>query len=185
VATTNDLKNGLVLNLDGQLWSVVEFQHVKPGKGGAFVRTKVRNIATGAVLDKTFRAGEKFERMHTQSRKMAFLYATEEEVVLMDNDTYEQVSVSPAMAEDALEWVVENMEVEIMYLNGQPFEVAAPNFVELVITQSDPGVQGNTAQGATKPATLESGVTIQVPLFIEEGEKVKVDTRSGEYLGRA
>jgi len=137
------------------------------------------------VLDKTFRAGEKFDRMHTQSRKMAFLYATDEEVVLMDNETYEQVSVSPSMAEGALKWVVENMEVEIMYLNGVPFEVDAPNFVELTITRSDPGVQGNTAQGATKPATLESGATIQVPLFIEEGEKVKVDTRSGEYLGRA
>ena len=149
------------------------------------MRTKVRNIATGAVLDKTFRAGEKFDRMHTQSRKMAFLYATDDEVVLMDNETYEQVSVTPAMAQDALKWVVENMEVEIMYLNGQPFEVAPPNFVELTITQSDPGVQGNTAQGATKPATLESGATVQVPLFIEEGEKIKVDTRTGEYLGRA
>jgi elongation factor P len=185
VVTTNQFKTGMAIEIDGQPFTIVEFQHVKPGKGGAFVRTKVRNIATGAVLDKTFRAGEKFDRMHTQSRKMAFLYATEDEVVLMDNETYEQVSVSPAMAQDALKWVVENMEVEIMYLNGVPFEVAAPNFVELTITQSDPGVQGNTAQGATKPATLESGTTVQVPLFIEEGEKVKVDTRSGEYLGRA
>jgi elongation factor P len=185
VVTTNQFKTGMAIEIDGQPFTIVEFQHVKPGKGGAFVRTKVRNIATGAVLDKTFRAGEKFDRMHTQSRKMAFLYATEDEVVLMDNETYEQVSVSPSMAQDALKWVVENMEVEIMYLNGVPFEVAAPNFVELTITQSDPGVQGNTAQGATKPATLESGTTVQVPLFIEEGEKVKVDTRSGEYLGRA
>jgi elongation factor P len=185
VVTTNQFKTGMAIEIDGLPFTIVEFQHVKPGKGGAFVRTKVRNIATGAVLDKTFRAGEKFDRMHTQSRKMAFLYATEDEVVLMDNESFEQVSVTPSMAQDALKWVVENMEVEIMYLNGQPFEVAAPNFVELTITQSDPGVQGNTAQGATKPATLESGVTIQVPLFIEEGEKVKVDTRSGEYLGRA
>ena len=185
VINTNQFKTGMAIAIDGQPFTIVDFQHVKPGKGGAFVRTKVRNIATGAVLDKTFRAGEKFDRMHTQSRKVAYLYSTEDEVVLMDNETYEQVSVSPAMAEDALKWVVENMEVELMYLNGQPFEVAAPNFVELTITQSDPGVQGNTAQGATKPATLESGVTIQVPLFIEEGEKVKVDTRSGEYLGRA
>ncbi len=185
VVNTNQFKTGMAIAIDGQPFTIVDFQHVKPGKGGAFVRTKVRNIATGAVLDKTFRAGEKFDRMHTQSRKVAYLYSTEDEVVLMDNETYEQVSVSPAMAEDALKWVVENMEVELMYLNGQPFEVAAPNFVELTITQSDPGVQGNTAQGATKPATLESGVTIQVPLFIEEGEKVKVDTRSGEYLGRA
>jgi elongation factor P len=185
VVNTNQFKTGMAIAIDGQPFTIVEFQHVKPGKGGAFVRTKVRNIATGAVLDRTFRAGEKFDRMHTQSRKMAFLYATEEEVVLMDNETYEQVSVSPSMAEGALKWVVENMEVEIMYLNGVPFEVDAPNFVELTITRSDPGVQGNTAQGATKPATLESGATIQVPLFIEEGEKVKVDTRSGEYLGRA
>jgi elongation factor P len=185
VVNTNQFKSGMAIEIDGQPFTIVEFQHVKPGKGGAFVRTKVRNIATGAVLDKTFRAGEKFDRMHTQSRKLGFLYATEDEVVLMDNETYEQVSVSPSMAQNALKWVVENMEVEVMYLNGQPFEVAPPNFVELTITQSDPGVQGNTAQGATKPATLESGTTVQVPLFIEEGEKIKVDTRSGEYLGRA
>jgi elongation factor P len=185
VVNTNQFKTGMAIEIDGQPFTIVEFQHVKPGKGGAFVRTKVRNIATGAVLDKTFRAGEKFDRIHTQSRKMAYLYSTEGEVVLMDNETFEQVSVTPALAEEALRWVVENMEVELMYLNGEPFEVAAPNFVELVITQSDPGVRGDTAQGATKPATLESGVIIQVPLFIEEGEKVKVDTRSGEYLGRA
>jgi elongation factor P len=185
VVTTNQFKSGMAIEIDGQPFTIVESQHVKPGKGGAFVRTKVRNIATGAVLDKTFRAGEKFERIHTQSRKIAYLYSTDDEVVLMDNETFEQVSVSPAMAENALKWVVENMEVEVMYLNGQPFEVTPPNFVELIITQSDPGVQGNTAQGATKPATLESGAVIQVPLFIEEGEKVKVDTRSGEYLGRA
>jgi elongation factor P len=185
VVNTNQFKTGMAIEIEGQPFTIVDFQHVKPGKGGAFVRTKVRNIATGAVLDKTFRAGEKFERMHTQSRKMAYLYSTEDEVVLMDNETYEQVSVTAAMAKDALQWVVENMEVDIFYLNGEPFDVQAPNFVELVIKQSDPGVQGNTAQGATKPATLESGVVIQVPLFIEEGEKVKVDTRSGEYLGRA
>ena len=185
VVSTNQFKTGMAIELEGQPFTIVDFQHVKPGKGGAFVRTKVRNIATGAVLDKTFRSGEKFERMHTQSRKMAYLYSTEDEVVLMDNDSYEQVSVSPAMAEDALKWVVENMEVDLFYLNGVPFEVQAPNFVELLITKSDPGVQGNTAQGATKPATLESGATVQVPLFIEEGERVKVDTRTGEYLGRA
>ena len=185
VISTSQFKTGMAIEIDGQPFTIVDFQHVKPGKGGAFVRTKVRNIATGAVLDKTFRSGEKFERMHTQSRKMAYLYSTEDEVVLMDNESYEQVSVSPVMAEDALKWVVENMEVDLFYLNGVPFEVQAPNFVELLITQSDPGVQGNTAQGATKPATLESGATVQVPLFIEEGERVKVDTRTGEYLGRA
>ncbi len=185
VVSTNQFKTGMAIEIEGQPFTIVDFQHVKPGKGGAFVRTKMRNIVTGAVLDRTFRAGEKFDRMHTQSRKMAFLYATEGEVVLMDNESFEQISVTPVMAEAALTWVVENMEVELMYLNGVPFEVAAPNFVELLITQSDPGVQGNTAQGATKPATLESGATVQVPLFIEEGERIKVDTRTGEYLSRA
>ena len=185
VVSTNQFKTGMAIEIEGQPFTIVDFQHVKPGKGGAFVRTKVRNIATGAVLDRTFRAGEKFDRMHTQSRKLAYLYSTDDEIVLMDNESFEQVSISPTMAEDALKWVVENMEVELMYLNGEPFEVAAPNFVELKITKSDPGVQGNTAQGATKPATLESGATIQVPLFIEEGERIKVDTRTREYLGRA
>jgi elongation factor P len=185
VVSTNQFKGGMAIEIDGQPFTIVEFQHVKPGKGGAFVRTKVRNIATGAVLEKTFRAGEKFERMRTHSRKMAYLYSTETEVVLMDNETYEQVSVSPEMAKDALQWVSENMEVELLYLNDSPFEVAAPNFVELTVTQSDPGLKGDTAQGATKPATLETGAIVQVPLFIEEGEKVKVDTRTGEYLSRA
>lgn len=185
VVSTNQFKAGMAIEIDGQPYTIVEFQHVKPGKGGAFVRTKVRNIATGNVLEKTFRAGEKFDRMYTQSRKMAYLYSTEDEVVLMDNETFEQVSVSPSMAATALEWVVENMEVDLMYLNGTPFEVAPPNFVELTIAQSDPGVKGDTAQGATKPATLETGTIIQVPLFIEEGERVKVDTRSREYLSRA
>jgi len=185
VVNTNQFKTGMAIAIDGQPFTIVDFQHVKPGKGGAFVRTKVRNIATGAVLDKTFRAGEKFERMHTQSRKMAYLYSTEDEVVLMDNESFEQVSVTPDMAKDALEWVVENMEVDIYYLNGVPFDVQAPMVVELLITQSDPGVQGNTAQGATKPATLETGVVVQVPLFIEEGERIKVDTRTRGYLSRA
>ena len=185
VVSTNQFKTGMAIEIDGQPFTIVDFQHVKPGKGGAFVRTKVRNIATGAVLDRTFRSGEKFERMHTQSRKIAYLYSTEDEVVLMDNQTFEQVSVTPDMAKDALEWAVENMEVEIYYLNGEPFDVQAPNFVELLITTSDPGVRGDTAQGATKPATLETGVVVQVPLFIEEGERIKVDTRAREYLGRA
>lgn len=185
VVSTNQFKTGMAIAIEGQPFTIVDFQHVKPGKGGAFVRTKVRNIATGAVLDRTFRAGEKFDRVHTQSRKMAYLYSTDDEVVLMDNQSYEQVSVTPAMAADALTWVVENMEVELLYLDGSPFEVQAPNFVELAISKSDPGVRGDTAQGATKPATLETGAVVQVPLFIEEGERVKVDTRTGEYLGRA
>ena len=185
VVSTNQFKSGMAIEIDGQPFTIVESQHVKPGKGGAFVRTKVRNIATGAVLERTYRAGEKFARVHTQSRKMQYLYATEGEVVFMDNETFEQVSVTPDMAKGALEWVVENGEAELLYINGAPFEVAAPNFVELLIVQSDPGVRGDTAQGATKPATLETGVVVQVPLFIEEGERLKIDTRTREYLSRA
>jgi elongation factor P len=185
VISTSQFKNGIAIEIEGDYFTIVEFQHVKPGKGGAFVRTRVRNIATGAVLDKTFRSGEKFTRVHTQSRKMQFLYATDTEVVLMDGQTYEQVSVPPSLAADALKWVVENMNVDLMYLNGQPSAVEPPTSVELAVTHTEPGLRGDTAQGGTKPATLETGVAIQVPLFIEQGERVKVDTRSGEYLSRA
>jgi elongation factor P len=157
---------------------------VKPGKGGAFVRTKLRNIASGAVLDRTFRAGEKFNRVHTQSRRMQFLYATEDEVVLMDPESYEQITVSREMAQDALKWVVENMEVELLSINGVPAMVEPPTFVELTVTHAEPGVRGDTAQGGSKPATLETGVVVQVPLFLNEGERIKVDTRSGEYVTR-
>jgi elongation factor P len=185
VVNTNQFKSGMAIEIDGETFTIVESQHVKPGKGGAFVRTKVRNMITGAVLDKTFRAGEKFSRVHTQSRKMQYLYSTEDEVVLMDGESYEQVSVSPEMAGDALKWVVESGVVELMYLNGEPFSVEAPTSVELAITHTEPGLRGDTAQGGTKPATLETGVSIQVPLFIEQGERVKVDTRTGSYLSRA
>jgi elongation factor P len=185
VVSTNQFKNGMAIEIDGENFTIVEWQHVKPGKGGAFVRTKVRSFATGAVLDKTFRAGEKFNRVHTQSRKMQFLYVTETEVVLMDGETYEQVSVTPVMAEEALKWVVENMSVDLFYVNGEPFEVGAPTAVDLAVTHTEPGLRGDTAQGGTKPATLETGVSIQVPLFIDQGERVKVDTRTGEYLSRA
>ena len=184
VVSTNQFKNGMAIEIDGENFTIVEFQHVKPGKGGAFVRTKVRNIATGAVLDKTFRAGEKFDRVHTQSRSMTYLYSTDDEVVLMDPETFEQVTVSPATAREALEWVVENQEVQLLSLNGEPASVEAPNHVELAITHTEPGLRGDTAQGGTKPATLETGVVIQVPLFIEQGEHVRVDTRTGGYVTR-
>ena len=184
VVSTNQFKNGMAIEIDGENFTIVEFQHVKPGKGGAFVRTRVKSIATGAVLDKTFRAGEKFNRVHTQSRKLQYLYSTEDEVVLMDNDTYDQVSVPPEMAREALRWVVENGEVELLSVNGVPFSVEAPTFVELAITHTEPGVRGDTAQGGSKPATLETGVVVQVPLFIDQGERIKVDTRTAQYLSR-
>jgi elongation factor P len=185
VVNTNQFKNGMAIEIDGVPYTIVEFQHVKPGKGGAFVRTKVRNITNGSVLDRTFRAGEKFNRLDTRQRSLQYLYSTDSEVVLMDTETYEQLSVSPSMAQDALKWVVENMEVQVFYLNGEPIDVEAPTTVELVITHTEPGLRGDTAQGGSKPATLETGAGIQVPLFIDQGERIKVDTRTGEYLSRA
>jgi len=185
VVSTNQFKSGMAIEIDGEPYTIVESQHVKPGKGGAFVRTKVRSLKTGNVLDKTFRAGEKFTRMDTRSRTLQYLYSTETEVVLMDTESYEQLSVSPGMAGEALKWVVENMEVQVFYLDGAPIEVEAPTTVELTITHTEPGLRGDTAQGGSKPATLETGVSIQVPLFIEQGERIKVDTRTGEYLSRA
>jgi elongation factor P len=184
VVSTNQFRNGMAIEIDGENYTIVEFQHVKPGKGGAFVRTRVKNIATGAVLDKTFRAGEKFNRVHTQSRRLQYLYSTEDEVVLMDNETYEQISVRPEMARDALRWVVENGEVELLSINGVPSFVEPPNFVELTITHTEPGLRGDTAQGGSKPATLETGEVVQVPLFVDQGERIKVDTRTGQYLSR-
>ena len=185
VVSTNQFKSGMAIEIDGEPYRIVESQHVKPGKGGAFVRTKVRSMKSGNVIDRTFRAGEKFTRMDTRSRTLQYLYSTETEVVLMDTDSYEQLSVSPDMAGEALKWVVENMEVQVFYLDGQPIDVEAPNTVELTITHTEPGLRGDTAQGGTKPATLETGVGIQVPLFIEQGERIKIDTRSGAYLSRA
>jgi elongation factor P len=185
VVNTNQFKSGMAIEIDGEPYTIVESQHVKPGKGGAFVRTRVRSIKTGNVLDKTFRAGEKFTRMDTRSRTLQYLYSTETEVVLMDTESYEQLSVSPTMAEEAMKWVVENMEVQVFYLDGAPIDVEAPTTVELAITHTEPGLRGDTAQGGSKPATLETGVSIQVPLFIEQGERIKVDTRTGAYLSRA
>ena len=185
VVNTNEFKNGMAIEVEGTTFTIVESQHVKPGKGGAFVRTKLKNIATGAVIDRTFRAGEKFSRVDTRTRKMTYLYATDDEVVVMDPDTYEQISLSPSMAEEALKWVVENNDVNLLYVGGTPFSMEAPNSVELEIVKSDPGVRGDTAQGGSKPATLQTGVIVQVPLFIEQGARVKVDTRTGQYLSRA
>jgi elongation factor P len=184
VATTNDLKNGMVLNLDGQLWSVVGFQHVKPGKGGAFVRTTLKNVLSGKVVDRTFNAGVKVDTATVDKRDMTYLYREGADFVFMDAETYDQVHVSPDTVGGGAEYLLENAEAVVAVHEGIPLYVELPTSVELVIAQTDPGLQGDRSTGGTKPATLETGATIQVPLFVTSGEKVKVDTRDGRYLGR-
>ena len=186
MATTNDLKNGLVLKIDGQLWTVVEFQHVKPGKGGAFVRTKLRRIDDGSVQDKTFRAGEKFRPVRTESRRMQYLYDSGDAAVFMDNSDYSQLEIARQLAGEAMQWVLPNSEVEVLFVDERPAGVQVASAVEMAVTDTQPGIKGDTASGGgTKPATLESGVRVDVPLFVNEGDRVRVDTRSGEYVSRA
>jgi elongation factor P len=185
VATTNDLKNGMTLNLDGQLWSVVDFQHVKPGKGGAFVRTKLKNVLSGKVVDRTFNAGIKVDVATVDRREMQYLYREGEDFVFMDTQDYDQPRVSPATVGGAANYLLEDQTVTVAFNDGNPLYVELPAAVELTVSQTDPGVQGDRSTGGTKPATLQTGVQIQVPLFITTGEKIKVDTRTGEYLGRA
>jgi elongation factor P len=184
VASTNDLKNGLVLNLDGQLWTVVEFQHVKPGKGGAFVRTKLKNVLSGKVVDKTFNAGVKVETANVDKRDMQYLYRDGDDWVFMDTSTYDQVMIPNAVVGDNSRWMLENQECIVAMHEGNALYVELPAAVELTITYTEPGVQGDRSTGGTKPATLETGTEIQVPLFIEPDTRVKVDTRDGSYLGR-
>jgi elongation factor P len=185
VATTNDLKNGMTLNIDGQLWTVVDFQHVKPGKGGAFVRTKLKNVLSGKVVDRTFNAGVKVETASVDKRDMQYLYREGEDFVFMDTQDYDQPRIPAATVGDAANYLLEEQMAVVAFNNGVPLYVELPAAVELTITQTDPGVQGDRSTGGTKPATLETGAQIHVPLFITTGEKVKVDTRTGEYLGRA
>jgi elongation factor P len=184
VATTNDLKNGLVLNLDGQLWTVVDFQHVKPGKGGAFVRTTLKNVLTGKVVDKTFNAGTKVETATVDKRGMTFLYKEGTDFVFMDGDTYEQMHIPGATVGSNADYLLDNMEVTAAIHDGVALYIELPITVEIVISHTDPGLQGDRSTGGTKPATLETGAEIQVPLFVSTGEKIKVDTRDGRYLGR-
>jgi elongation factor P len=184
VATTNDLKNGIVLNLDGQLWTVIEFQHVKPGKGGAFVRTKLKNVLSGKVVDKTFNAGIKVETANVDKRDMQFLYKEGSDFVFMDMGSYDQIHISETTVGDNSKWLLENQDAIVALHEGNPLYVELPVTVELVITYTEPGMQGDRSTGGTKPATVETGAEIQVPLFITQGEKVKVDTRDGSYLGR-
>ena len=184
MATTNDLKNGLVLNLDGQLWAVVEFQHVKPGKGGAFVRTKLKNVLSGKVVDKTFNAGTKVETATVDKRDMQYLYRDAGDFVFMDSSTYDQIHVSEATVGDASHFLLENQDAIVAMHEGLALYVELPTSVVLEITYTEPGLQGDRSTGGTKPATLETGYEIAVPLFLEQGTKVKVDTRTGDYLGR-
>ncbi len=184
MATSNDLKNGLVLNIDGSLWTVIEFQHVKPGKGGAFVRTKLKNVLTGKVVDKTFNAGVKVETANVDKRDMQYLYKDGDDWVFMDTQSYEQTHVPNAVVGDASKYLLENQTAMVATHDGAPLYVELPASVELMVTYTEPGLQGDRSTGGTKPATLETGAEIQVPLFLESDTKVKVDTRDGSYLGR-
>jgi elongation factor P len=184
MASTNDLKNGMVLRIEGQLWAVVEFQHVKPGKGPAFVRTKLRNVESGKNVDKTFNAGTKVETANVDKRTMQYLYNDGSSYVFMDTSTYEQLEVSPEVVGDAKNFMLENQEAIVATNDGRVLFIELPASVELLIAETEPGLQGDRSTGGTKPATLETGHTIAVPLFITSGEKVKVDTRDSSYLGR-
>mgnify|MGYP003351659766 FL=1 len=185
MATTNDLKNGMTLDIDGQLWNVVEFQHVKPGKGPAFVRTKLKSVMTGKVVDKTFNAGVKVEVAQLEKRDMQYLYRDGDGFVFMDQKTFDQMTVSQEIVGDAVNYMLENCEAIVAMHEGNPLYVELPASVALEITYTEPGIQGDRSSGGTKPATLETGIDIQVPLFIKQGEKILVDTRDGSYLGRA
>jgi elongation factor P len=184
VATTNDFKTGLVLNLDGQLWSVVDFQHVKPGKGGAFVRTKLKNVLSGKVVDRTFNAGVKVDTANVDKRDMQYLYREGEDFVFMDMSDYDQIQVGADTIGSAAEYLLENQDAIVALHDGTPLYVELPAAVELAVQYTEPGLQGDRSTGGTKPATLETGAVVQVPLFITTGERVKVDTRDGSYLGR-
>jgi len=186
VISTSEFRNGSHIEVDGKIMRIIEFQHVKPGKGGAFVRTKLRRIEDGSVIDKTFRAGEKFRPVRTESRKMQYLYESGDTVVFMDNRSYDQIEIASDLAENALRWIQPNDEVEILFVDELPSEVAVASSIEAKVVKTEPGLKGDTASGGgSKPATLESGVEIQVPLFINEGEVIKVNTENAEYMSRA
>ncbi|HEY1538310.1 MAG TPA: elongation factor P [Solirubrobacteraceae bacterium] len=184
--STNQLKNGNHIEVDGTIFKVLDFQHVKPGKGGAFVRTKLRRASDGNVIDKTFRAGEKFRSVHTESRKMQFLYADGTDAHFMDTASYEQLAMAQASVEQALRWTKPNDEIDVLFIDDAPGDIQLPTTVELEVTQTDPGLRGDTASGGgDKPATLETGATLRVPLFVNVGDRVKVQTATGDYMSRA
>jgi elongation factor P len=184
--STNQFKSGMHVEVDGSVFKLLDFQHVKPGKGGAFVRTKLRRVGDGAVIDRTFRAGEKFRPIRTETRRMQFLYADGTDAHFMDAESYEQLALPEDQVAESLKWMVPNEEIELLYVDESPSDVQVPSAVELTVTETQPGVKGDTASGGgDKPATLESGVVVRVPLFVNEGDRVRVDTRSGEYVSRA
>ena len=181
---TSQFRNGLKIELDGVPFVIVYFQHVKPGKGGAFVRTKVKNLKTGRVLDRRFRAGERVEVADVDDRKMQFLYRDGDQLVFMDSESYDQIPFSSDQVGDAKKYLLENLVVDVLFWRGQPINIELPAFIEAAVTECEPGIKGDTASGATKPATLETGAVVQVPLFVKEGERIRVDTRTGEYVER-
>ena len=185
MASTSDFRNGLVLEHKNGLWKIVEFLHVKPGKGPAFVRTKLKNCKTGQVVEETFRAGEKINSIKLESREYSYLYSDLDSYIFMDSETFDQVSLNRDSVADVVDFLIENTSTSISFHNNEPIEVKIPQHMDLKVLETDPGEKGNTAQGGTKPAKLESGVTIQVPLFIQEGEKVRVDTKSKKYMERS
>jgi elongation factor P len=186
VVATNQFKNGMHVDVEGTVFRIVEFQHVKPGKGGAFVRTKLKRVEDGAVIDRTFRAGEKFRPVRTETRRMQFLYSDGSDAHFMDTHSYEQLALPEDQVSESLKWIVPNEEVDLMYVDDSPRDVQVPSAVEMTVTETQPGLKGDTASGGgDKPATLESGVVVRVPLFVNEGDRVRVDTRSGEYVSRA
>ena len=182
---TNSFKNGMHIELDGKVWRIVEFQHVKPGKGGAFVRTKLKSLGAGAVVDRTFRAGEKFPRVHTETKSVQYLYDDGSDVHFMDQETYEQFALSHAELEAELPYMQPNATVQVMVVNGTPSSLQLPSSVELAVVDTEPGVKGDTVSNVTKPATLETGAVVQVPLFVNVGDRLKVDPREGRYISRA
>jgi elongation factor P len=181
---TSQFRNGLKIEIDGQPFNMIYFQHVKPGKGGAFVRTKLRNLLTGRVVDRTFRSGERVEEADVEDKRMQYLYSDGEGLIFMDTQSYEQMPIGEDVLGDSRNYLLENMEIDVLFWRGKPINIELPNYIEARVVKSDPGIKGDTSSGATKPATIETGATLNVPLFIEEGDMIRVDTRTGQYSER-
>ena len=184
MVTAGEFRKGMTVEIDGQVWMIVDFQHVKPGKGAAFVRTKIKNVMTGSVLERTFNSTEKYPKAMVERKEMQYLYSDGELYYFMDTETFDQLPLNHDKVEEAIQYITENMNVTIKFFKGEPFSVEAPNFVELTVAETEPGFKGDTATAGNKPAILETGAKVMVPLFISEGEKIRVDTRTGEYMER-